>query len=101
MSLSGPRCQPEWQCGCAAAARTARECILLDAGPMCRACFVRDGHTTMAVQQIDGELQLKAHTLARATLRVAEAEGARWCAPRLSAYNCRRRPNHEPIRGRR
>jgi hypothetical protein len=38
------------------------------------------------------ELQLKVHTLAQATLRVAEAEGARWCAPRLSVYKCRRCP---------
>ena len=27
------------------------------------------------------ELQLKVHKLAQATLRAAEAEGARWCAP--------------------
>jgi hypothetical protein len=73
-------------CAAAAAARAARGCILLDAVPVCRACFLRDGHTTMTVQHIDGELQLKAHTLALATLRVAAAEGARWCAPRLSVY---------------
>jgi hypothetical protein len=30
------------------------------------------------------------HKLAQATLRAAEAEGARWCAPRLSFYKCRR-----------
>ena len=80
----------------AAAARAARGCILLDAVPVCRACFLRDGHTTMTVQHIDGELQLKAHTLALATLRVAAAEGARWCAPRLSVYECRRCSLHVP-----
>jgi hypothetical protein len=83
-------------CAAAAAARAARGCILLDAVPVCRACFLRDGHTTMTVQHIDGELQLKAHTLALATLRVAEAEGARWCAPRLSVYECRRCSLHVP-----
>ncbi len=49
----------------------------------------------LEVQQLvarnrDVELQLKVHKLAQATLRAAEAEGARWCAPRLSFYKCRR-----------
>ena len=42
------------------------------------------------------ELQLKVHKLAQATLRAAEAEGARWCAPRLSVYECRRCSLHVP-----
>ena len=42
------------------------------------------------------ELQLKVHKLAQATLRVAEAEEARWCAPRLLFYKCRRCPLYVP-----
>jgi hypothetical protein len=44
----------------------------------------------LVVRNRELELQLKVHKLAQATLRAAEAEGARWCAPRLSFYKCRR-----------
>jgi hypothetical protein len=50
----------------------------------------------LATRNRELELQLKVHKLAQATLRAAEAEGARWCAPRLSVYECRRCSLHVP-----
>ena len=55
---------------------------------------MRESELQLEVQQLaarnrEVELQLKVHKLAQATLRVAEAEGPRWCAPRLSFYKCR------------
>jgi hypothetical protein len=49
---------------------------------------MRESRLQLEVQRLvernrEVELQLKVHKLAHATLRVAEAEGAQWCAPRL------------------
>ena len=62
---------------------------------------MRESELQFEVQQLaarnrEVELQLKVHKLAQATLRVAEAEGARWYGPRLWVYKCRRCFLHVP-----
>ena len=55
---------------------------------------IRESKLQLEVQQLvarnrELELQLKVYTMAQPSLRVAEAEGARWCAPSFRLASAR------------